>query len=223
MSQRLPYRFTAFVGILLYALVLLEIPFYFVYTPTASGTPPATVILARILIDLFVCLGLLAFFSGFKSIMTLLAPEKNWIAQFIYSCGIIFAGISFVADSIQAGSLWAAGNNPVNPTAVGYGADGALLIYGPINRLLNTTILFCASWLIFKTTVLPKWLGIVAVITGIYNLAFIPTIFFMTTPMDFYSVNGWNIPIAAGMFFLWILLTSFVLLRKASRLNSVRS
>lgn len=214
MNQTPPFRFTGILGILLYVLVLLEIPFYFFYTPTASGTPPTTIILIRILIDLFICLGLLGFFSGFKSIIGILAPDKNWMGQFIYSCGIIFSGISFVADSIQAGSMWAAGTNPVDPTAVGHGADGALLIYGPINRLLNTAILFCAAWVIAKTSILPKWISVAGVLAGIYNLAFIPTIFFMTTPLDFYSVNGWNIPFAAGIFFLWILIVSILLIRK---------
>ena len=214
------YLWTGIIGISLYVLVLLEIPLYFVYTPTPSGTPPPNIILMRILVDLFICLGLVGFFSGFKSIITQLAPDFDWLVNFIFSCGLAFATVSFVADSIQAGGLWVANLNskPADPTAVGYGAEGALLIYGPINRLLNMSILFAGSTLILKTRLFPRWTAWLGFVVGIYNLSFVPTIFFMTTPLDFYSVNGWNIPIAAGWFFLWILIISIFLLRKVKTL-----
>jgi len=213
MSKAL-YLWTGIIGIGLYILVLLEIPLYFVYTPTASGTPPPNIILMRILIDLFICLGLIGFFSGFKSIISRLAPDFEGLATFIFSCGVAFATVAFVADSIQAGSVWAANSKPVDPTAVGHGAEGALLIYGPINRLLNVCILFAASVLILKTGLFPRWTAWLGFVIAVYNLSFVPTIFFMTTPLDFYSVNGWNIPIAAGWFFLWILIIGIFLIRK---------
>jgi hypothetical protein len=122
--------------------------------------------------------------------------------------------VSFIADSIQSGSVWIANTQPTNPTWVGYGAEGALLIYGPVNRLLTATILFAGSTLILRTKLFPFWTVFVGYIFAIYNILFIPTIFFMTTPLDFYSVNGWNIPIAAGVFFLWIFIISIFLMRK---------
>ncbi|MFT3827209.1 MAG: hypothetical protein QM731_25000 [Chitinophagaceae bacterium] len=214
MGNTITYRWTGFWGITLYLLVLLEIPFYFVYTPTPAGTPPPSIILIRILIDLFVCVGLLAFFSGLRSILTQSHPEYNWLTIFIFANGLAFPIVALVADSIQAGSVWAAGVKPVNPTWVGYGAEGALLIYGPVNRLLTATLLIALGTFIIKTRFLPKWTGWLAYIISLYNIAFIPTLFYVTTPLDFYSVNGWNIPIAAGYFFLWIFIISICLLRK---------
>ena len=83
-----------------------------------------------------------------------------------------------------------------------------------INRLLNVCILFAASVLILKTGLFPRWTAWLGFVIAVYNLSFVPTIFFMTTPLDFYSVNGWNIPIAAGWFFLWILIIGIFLIRK---------
>lgn len=207
------YRWTAFTGILLFTLVIGEIPLYFTYTPTPSGTPPPHIIFYRIIIDFFICIGLFGFFSGFKQIINRSFPQYDWLASFIYTNAIAFSIASLIADSIQAGSVWVAGNNPVNPTFVGYGAEGALLIYGPINRLLMATILIATGVVIAKTGIVSKWIAWLNFIVALYNLAFIPTIFYMTTPLDFYSTNGWNIPIAAGYFFLCLLIMGIALLR----------
>lgn len=214
MNKSTLLRNTGITGIVLYALVLAEIPLYFVYTPTSQGTPPANIVLVRILLDLFICAGLISFFSQFKHVVQLLAPAQIRLGDFLFSCGLAFAIVSFIADSIQSGSVWIANSKPVNPTWVGYGAEGALLIYGPINRLLNAIILFAGSTLVIKTNLFPKWTAMLGYIIAVYNLSFVPTIFFMTTPLDFYSVNGWNIPIAAGLFFLWILIISVFLIRR---------
>ena len=218
MTNSVACRWIGFWGIALYLLILLEIPFYFVYTPTPAGTPPPSIVLIRILIDLFVCLGLFAFFSGLKHILSERFPEYNWLNTFILATGIAFPVVALIADSIQAGSVWALGEKPVNPTWVGFGAEGALLIYGPVNRILTATILISCGTLIMKTHFLPRWTAWLAFIISIYNLAFIPTMFFVTTPLDFYSVNGWNIPIAAGYFFLWVFIISIILLRRAGKM-----
>ena len=208
---------TGIFGIGMYILVMSEIPLYFVFTPTSSGTPPVNIILIRILIDMFLCIGLIGFFSGFRNIITQSEPDFEWLGTFIFACGLTFSIAGFVADSIQAGSVWAANTNPVNPTWVGYGAEGSLLIYGPMNRLLNAVILSASSTLILKTKLFPKWTAWLGYIFAIYNLSFVPTIFYMTTPLDFYSTNGWNIPIAAGFFFLWILIISIFIIRKKNK------
>ena len=207
------YTWTGLTGIALYLLVLLEIPLYFAFE-TASSIHPVNIILSRITIDLFICLGLIGFFSGFRSIISDKHPSLEWAATYIFALGLAFAIVAFVADSIQAGSAWMAHSSPVKPTWVGYGGEGALLIYGPINRLLTATILIASGVVIVKTRIIPIWTGWLAFVISVYNLAFVPSIFFMTTPLDFYSVNGWNIPIAAGLFFLWVFIISILFLRK---------
>jgi hypothetical protein len=215
------YRWTGVFGIVLYLLVLLEIPFHFVFTPTPAGTPPIMVSLVRILIDLFICIGLIGFFSGLKTIISNVDRRLEWVATFILSSGIAFAIVSFVADSIQAGSVWVAGDDPVNPTWVGHGGEGALLIYGPINRILIATISIASGTIILKTRLVPTWLAWTGFVVAAYNLAFIPTLFYMTVPLNFYSTNGWNIPIAAGLFFFWMFIISIYLIRKKTEAVSV--
>ncbi len=217
MTKSTTHYWTAIFGIGMYLLVMLEIPLYFVYTPTPSGTPPAEIVLARVLIDMFLCICLIGFFSGFRTIINRSEPDFEWVGTFIFACGLAFTIIGLVADSIQAGSVWAANKNPVNPTWVGYGAEGSLLIYGPINRLLIAVILAAGSSLILKTSLFPKWTGCLGGVFAFYNLMFVPTIFYVTTPLDFYSINGWNIPIAAGLFFLWILIISIFIIGKKNK------
>lgn len=121
MKQSALYYATGIAGLLMYLLVLLEIPFYFTYTPTPAGTPPVNIILIRILIDLFICLGLIVFFSGLKTIVVRHSPACDWLANLLFAAGLAFAIVALVADSIQAGAAWLAGNKPVNPTFVGHG------------------------------------------------------------------------------------------------------
>ena len=65
-----------------------------------------------------------------------------------------------------------------------------------------------------RTKITPKWVGLVAYVVSLYQLAFVPTIFFMSQPTNFYSTNGWNIPIAGGLFIFWILIVSIFLILK---------
>ncbi|WP_276484852.1 hypothetical protein [Paraflavitalea pollutisoli] len=215
-SSRL-FKFTGIAGILLYLLVLLEIPLYFFYTPTPAGTPPVPIILYRIGIDLLICLGAITFFSGLKTIIDRHTPQLLGTGTLLFAAALCFAIVSLVADSMQAGAAWGAGSQPVNPTFVGQGANGALLIYGPINRLLTTMMLVTGSAWLLQARLLPRWMAWLGFVCAVYNAAFIPTYFFMTTPLDFYSVNGWNIPLAAGMFFLWILVVSIGLVVRSKR------
>lgn len=214
MKSNFTFRWTAILGILLFVLVLAEINFYFIFPTTASGTPPANIILLRILIDLFVCIGLLGFFSGIKQIIATCYSNYSLSGNFLFALGLALVAGLFTANSLQAACVWLAGENSVDPTVVGYGGEGALLLYGPVNRILMGTILLVGGMVIHQTAMVPKWTGWLALIAGFYNLAFIPTLFYMTEPHDFYSTNGWNIPIAAAFFFIWVLILSISLLRK---------
>jgi hypothetical protein len=125
---------------------------------------------------------------------------------------LTYAILTFVADSIQEGSVWVS-NSPIDPTVVGAGGEGALLIYGPIDHLLIAVLFFASGSAIIKTAITPVWTGWLAFIIGVFHLSLIPTIFNMTEPSDFYSANGWNIPVAAGQFLIWILVVSIFLIR----------
>ena len=101
------YRWTGIIGIALYVLMLLEIPLYFVYKPTAEGTTPLPVTLQRIIIDLFICLSLIGFFSGFKQVISEKYPNLGALVTFFYSCGIVFATVALLPIQYKwAGPGW---------------------------------------------------------------------------------------------------------------------
>jgi hypothetical protein len=208
------YYWTGVFGIGVFALGMTVLPLYFIY----SGPPPIWNILTRTLVNMFACIGLIGFSIGFKSIIIKSNSDFEWLSTFIYSIGLAYAIITFVADSIQVGSVWVS-NNSIDPTLVGAGGEGALLIYGPIDRLLIAVFLIACGSAIVKTGILPVWTSWLAWIVSIFQIALIPSIFFMTEPSNFYSANGWNIPVAGGLFMIWVLVVSIYFIRNNENHN----
>jgi hypothetical protein len=206
-NSKLHY-WTGFFGIAMFVLGMTVLPLYFIY----SGAPPAWNILTRTLVNMIACIGLIGFSIGFRSIVLKSDSDYEWLSTFIYSIGLAYAIITFVADSIQVGSVWVS-KNPIDPTLVGAGGEGALLIYGPIDRLLIALFLFACGLSIVKTGILPIWTSWLAWIVSVFQIALIPSIFYMTEPSDFYSANGWNIPVAGGLFMIWVLVVSIFFVR----------
>ena len=206
------YYWTGIAGIAMYALGMIEIPLYFIY----SGPPPVENILTRVLINMFACVGLIGFISGFRSIIVQTNPVYKGLGSFIFSIGFAYAILTYVADSIQVGSVWVS-KIPIDPTLVGAGGEGALLIYGPIDRLLTTVLLVACGLAIIMTRIIPIWTGWLACLVSVCHIAPVPTIFYMSEPSDFFSANGWNIPIAGGLFLIWVMIVSIFLVRKKSK------
>lgn len=162
-------------------------------------------------------MGVIAFVSGFQNVIADADPGNRFLGTFIGLIGLGYAIVVLVAESIQIGSVWAH-VDPVDPTVVGNGGEGALLIYGPIERVLCAVFLLASGTAIRRTLVVPVWIGWLSYVAGLFQIMFVPTIFFMSSPTDFYSTNGWNIPIAGGVFLLWILALSIhLVLRKGNR------
>lgn len=198
---------TGVVGIVVFALTIVVIPLYFV---PYSGPPPAWNVLTRVLIDMFVLTGLIAFLVGFRHTILSAHPYYEWLGTLCLAAGLAFVLLTFAADSIQAGSVLGA-QERVDPTRVGSGAEGALLIYGPMARLLTATLLASAGSAVLITGILPEWTGWLAYAIGAFHFALVPTIFYKTDPAHFYSINGWGIPVAGGLLMSWILVVSILL------------
>jgi hypothetical protein len=206
MSELILQRWTGIIGIGIFALTMVEIPLYFVY----SGPPPARNVLTRIFINLFVLMGVIAWAVGFQSLIVQARPDYEWLGTLCLAIGLAHVVVTFVADSIQAGSVLGQ-KERLDPTLVGSGAEGALTIYGPISRLLEAAFLASAGSALLVTGILPVWTGGLAYAVGTFNLALVPTLFSRTEPAYFYSINGWGIPVAGGLFMVWILVVSIVL------------
>jgi hypothetical protein len=208
MSELLLQRLTGMVGIGIFALTMVEILLNFVY----SGPPPARNVLTRIFINLFVLMGVIAWAVGFRSLIAQAGFDYEWLGTLCMAIGLAHVALTFVADSIQAGSVLGK-QEPVDPTLVGSGAGGSLMIYGPISRLLEAAFLASAGSALLVTSLLPAWTGGLAYAIGIFNLALVPTLFNTTEPAYFCSINGWGIPVAGGLFMVWILVVSTLLVQ----------
>lgn len=207
MNESFVQTTTGIVGIVMFILTMLEIYLYFVY----SGPPPTQNILIRVFIDLFICIGLIVFSAGFRHIILRTYPDYELLGTLCLVWGLTYSLLTFAANSIQVGSILGK-KEPIDPTLVGSGGEGALLIYGPIARLITAAFLASAGSVIIISGFLPAWLGWLAYFVGIFNLALVPSIFYKTEPAFFYSINGWGIPVAGGLFLTWILLVSIWLI-----------
>jgi hypothetical protein len=154
---------------------------------------------------MFVLIGFAVFVAGFRHAIIAERPALEWLGTLCLALGLALVVLTFVAHSIQAGSVLAAQERRVDPTRVGAGAEGALLIYGPMARLLTAAFLVSAGSVVLLAGILPGWTGWLAYAVGAFHLGLVPTIFSGTDPSYFYSVNGWGIPVAGGLLLGWVL------------------
>lgn len=140
-------------------------------------------------------------------------PGFEWIAELSFTFGLVFSIITFVSDAMQVGSVLGK-TGGIDPTTVGSGAEGAILLFGPIARLLTSVFLFTTAMAILGTHILPKWTARMAQIIAVFHFVLIPSIFSGTDPSYFYSINGLGIPISGTFLLIWILVVSIMILRK---------
>jgi hypothetical protein len=204
-------QFTGISGIIIFLLSMIVLPLYFVY----NGPPPVSNILTRALINMFVCTALIIFLVGFRHLIREAGLDFEWIATLSFTFGLVFSILTFASDAIQVGSVLGK-TGGIDPTTVGSGAEGAILLFGPIARLLTSMFLFTAAMAILGTHILPKWTARMAQIIAVFHFALIPSIFSGTDPSYFYSINGLGIPISGTLLLIWILVVSMMILRKKS-------
>ena len=195
-------------GVATFALILAVIPLYFVYL----GPPPSENVLARSMVGMFGLVALLAFVVGLQALVRRTRPDEEALATLLGSLGVVWVTASFVAMAHEAGTVLGR-TDPFDPTLVGSGAEGALVIYGPVGRILTAAFLAVAGAAIVRTRLMPAWLGRAAFALGALELAFVATFFSGTNPAQFFSVNGWYLPVLGGLLGLWILSASVALLR----------
>jgi hypothetical protein len=206
MSESVVQLWTGIAGIGFFVLVLIEIPLYFVY----SGAPPPRNVLARSLINMFGLVVLMAFLAGFRHVIVQARPDYELLGTLALALGATHVVLTYVAGAVQAGSVLGK-TERLDPTVIGSGAETSLIIYGPISRLLEAAFLGVAGGAILATGILPAWTAWLAFAVGALQLAMVPTLFYKTDPAHFYSVNGWGIPVAGGLFSAWLLAVSIVL------------
>lgn len=193
-------------GIVAFAISVLVGILFFVY----SGAPPARNVLFRDFLNLFVTVGFIIFITGLPYLVTQVYPAYEWIGTLVMVFGLAFITVTLVAQALESGSVL--GKKRLDPTLVGSGAEGAIVIYGPIARMLTAAFLASAGVLITSTGFVVAWIGWLAFAVALFHLALVPTYFSGYKPAKFYSINGIGIPTAGGLLMVWVLITSIALL-----------
>ena len=91
-------------------------------------------------------------------------------------------------------------------------------MFGSIGRLMTTLFLSASGFAILRRRLMPAWLGWLAWIIAVVNLAFVPAMFFGFDAAQFYSAVGWGTTATAPRLVLcWILIVSIILIRTPDR------
>jgi hypothetical protein len=202
-------RLTRAFGVATFGLSLVSIPLYFVY----DGPPPVSNVLARSLLDVLTVAALVGFLVGLRQLLRDARPDAEWLANLFLALGLVYATTSFVATSIQVGAVLGT-DGSLDPTTIGGHGEGSILLFGPLARLLTAGCLAAAAAAVLRSGVLPRWTARAAQGVALFHLAMVPSLFAGTRPADFYSVNGWNIPVAASLFLAWVLAASLAVARE---------
>ena len=184
------------------------IALYFV----GSQPPPPRVVLARVGLDVLVCLSLLLFIAGLAVLVATSGHAMAWLAAPVALVGVVWMTLTLVGDAMQAGAVLSA-STAIDPTRVGSGGEASQVLYGPIGRAVTALFLLLAAVAVLATGIAPAWVGWSALVVAAGQVALAPTLFGTTDPADFYAVNGWSIPVAGGVLLCWVLAAGIALAR----------
>ena len=206
-------RWTGIAGITAYVLTMAVLPLWFL----DPGAPAIDTVLLRTTLNLFVVAATVVFWVGFRHLVggTRNAATNGtaFLATIALVAAVMYLVLNLTSEGLQLGSVLT-GDGDVDPTRLGGGAEGAILLFGPAGRVLTALTLAAAAGAIRWSGVLPRWLSTAALVVAAVHLALVPTMFSSTDPADFYAINGWNIPVAGGLYLLWVLAAGVVLLRR---------
>jgi len=204
-------RLTGISGVMIGVGTTLIVPLYFIY----SGPPPAWNVFTRNLLNLIFCALMIVFVAGFCHLIRQADAAYEWVAALAYGAGLIYVAVSLVATSLEVGAVFGAPNGMIDPTIDGPLAEGSILIHGSVSRILTAVFLSAAGYAVLRTRVLPGWVGRAAYGIALFNLAFVPSLYFGKDPAQFYSAVGWgNTAFAASFILYWSLAVGITLLRQ---------
>ncbi|MBP0461309.1 hypothetical protein [Streptomyces montanisoli] len=210
MNETIARRLTGTAGIAAAAALIVEVPLYFLY----SGPPPASNVLARLLIGI-VALGLLVVFvTSFRELVKRVSPEHEWAGTMALTSGLVYATVTLVSSGLEAGAVIAS-DHAIDPTIT---VDGTYILYGSISRLMLGIFLASVGHAVSRTGLLPRWTCWTAYALAAVNLAFVPSLFFGNDPSHFYAANGWGTTALMGALLgYWLLALGVATVRSARR------
>jgi hypothetical protein len=206
-------RNTGIFGLVATLISLTQLPLYFIY----PGAPPQWDILTRVMVSIIGSAILIVFLVGFRLVLRQESLEMEWASTIALVSGLMWLTFSSVAQSMEAGTAIVS-KIPIDPTVDGVLAPGQFLMFGSIGRLMTTLFLSASGFAILRGRLMPAWLGWLAWIIAVVNLAFVPAMFFGPDAAQFYSAVGWGTTATAPCLVLsWILIVSIILIRTPAR------
>jgi hypothetical protein len=199
--------------------VAVTIPLFFIY----SGPPPAWNVLTRDLLTLVVAASLLIFMACFEHLIRRADEGFGWLASIAYGATIVFVGVVLVSTALEAGVVFGASGEAVDPTIEGPLADANILMHGSIKRVLTVLMLVPCGYAVSATRIFPGWVASSAYLVAVANLLFVPSLYFGDDVTKFYSAIGWgNSAFVASFLAYWVLAVSIsaLFLQRNSRRNS---
>ena len=100
MSEASVRKYAGLFGITAGALIVLQVPLYFLY----SGAPPDWNVLTRSLIGIVGCVFYILFFTGLRQLIHQVDVASDWIAGVIQAAGLLWVAMVFVPQSMEAGA-----------------------------------------------------------------------------------------------------------------------
>ncbi|MGA5303160.1 hypothetical protein ACPCHT_24745 [Nucisporomicrobium flavum] len=185
MFTRTDRKLTGSRALLTGALSLVMIPLYFVH----AGPPPAGNVLVRNLLTVVIFTAFLVFVTGTRR---MLGPGAGLAGDIAAVSGVVYAAMTLVAASLEAGVALQYPDGSRDPTVDGPLANGMALLHGPIARILIAAFLVALAVGAHRTATLPRWARTGSVLLAVVNLAFVPSLFNGMDPANFYAANGWG-------------------------------
>ncbi|MFC0623776.1 hypothetical protein [Kribbella deserti] len=217
MSETSVRRYTGLFGIIASALIVIQVPLYFLY----SGAPPDWNILTRSLIGIVGCVFYIVFFTGLRQLIHQVDAASEWIAGVIQAAGLLWVAMVFVPQSMEAGAAISV-DRDIDTTREGPFAAAQYLMQGLISRLLMGLLLIALAGVVLRLRLMPRWVGRSAYVLAVINLAFVPAIYFGDDPANFYSAQGWGTTASMGLLWsLWTLAVSISVFRSSRRTHAV--
>ncbi|WP_265442469.1 hypothetical protein [Flexivirga meconopsidis] len=203
------HRNVGMFGLIASALIVLQVPLYFLY----DGAPPDANILTRSLIGVVGCTFYIVFFTGLRSWIVQHQPALDWPAGVMQLAGLAWAVVVFVPQSMEVGAAITTSRD-IDTTTEGPYAPAQYLLQGGVSRLLMAAFLLAFAVVISRSDLLPRWVGRSAVVLAIANLAFLPAVYFGDDAANFYSAQGWGTTATMGLVWsLWTLVVSIAMVR----------
>jgi hypothetical protein len=197
MGTELLHRRTGLFGILAAAMIIVQVPLYFMYE-----TPPDWNILTRSLIGLVGCIFYLVYFTGLRLLVQRSDAALDWLASLLHTAGLLWVAMVFVPQSMEAGAAISV-DKDIDTTTEGPFAAAQYLMQGAISRLLMVLFLVVLGLVVDRSGLFRPWVGRSAYVLAAINLAFVPAVYFGDDAAHFYSAQGWGTTASMGALWAW--------------------